>query len=320
MSAENGVIIYMSRMRDVPLLYRSLVMLGTNFHAVKNYPIVVFHDDIDKVTQAKLRVEMHGALGFIPNLKFEELNFVLPPEISTDPQKYLIPISEAWMGYRHMCRFHSGLIYREPRLAQYDYYMRLDSDSYLYSPIPYDPFAHMKSNALEYAYMGTDDGEVPTVVEGLWEETVKYIENNRLTVTPDIQEHIVDGKWSPRLFYTNFEMAKFSFFRSPEYMAYFDHLDSTGNIFYRRWGDAPIHWLGVKLLLPKEKQWAIKDITYQHNAWIRNMSALPNKQIDPKIMALVDGDVQHRYSRKERILFGLNRYQNGGPDWLNWGE
>ena len=40
------------------------------------------------------------------------------------------------------------------------------------------------------------------------------------------------------------------FFRGPAYRKFFDTLDSTGKFFYERWGDAPVHSIGVALLLP----------------------------------------------------------------------
>lgn len=314
--AQNAVIVYMSRMRDVPLLYRSLTMLGTNFGKLREYPVVILHDDIDKGTISNLMVALHQSLGFIPNLKFERLDFVLPEWVSEDPARYTVPLDQAWMGYRHMCRYHSGGIYRDERLLKYDWYWRLDSDSYIFSPINYDPFEYMASNGKEYAYMSIEDGEVPSVVEGLWDETARFMEENSIPLTRDLADSIVDGKWSCRLFYTNFEIAKFSFFRGKEYMSYFDHLDRTGNIFYRRWGDAPIHWLGVKMFLSPEKVWGVKDITYQHNAWVQNLSAIPNRQIDPRILQLLEGDDY----RRNRLLYAMDRYNKTGIDRCNWGE
>lgn len=41
-------------------------------------------------------------------------------------------------------------------------------------------------------------------------------------------------------FWTNFEIASLSLWRSTEYLKYFDYLDKTGNFFYERWGDAPV--------------------------------------------------------------------------------
>jgi len=313
---RNAVIIYMSRMRDVPLLFRSLSLLCLNFKHIKDYPIVVFHDDIDKGTISNLMVELHRNYGFIPQLKFEPLIFEKPSWISDDPSAYSVSLNEFWMGYRHMCRFHSGGIYRDPRLQKYDYYWRLDSDSYIYSPIEYDPFEYMEKGGFEYAYMCDEIEELPRVVENLWEETERFMQKNRIKVNPYLQSRLIDGKWNYEMFYTNFEIAKFSFFRSKEYMSYFDHLDETGNIYYKRWGDAPIHWLGVRMFMDVSKVWAVKDITYHHNNWIKNLNASHNKTISPAAMQIVEGDEY----RKNRLMYALNRYATTGIDGCNWGD
>jgi hypothetical protein len=314
--AENAAIIYMSRKRDLPLLYRSLSLLCYNFKQAREYPIIVFHDDITKTDVANLTVQLHRQLGYIPSIRFELLSFEMPSWVSTDESKYIVPLSEAWMGYRHMCRFHSGGIYRDERLLKYDWYWRLDSDSYIYSPISYDPFERMKNEGYEYAYMSEEDGEVPSVAQGLWEETENFLKTNNIEMSEYFKSCLVDGKWNYRLFYTNFEIAKFSFFRGKEYMDYFDHLDRTGNIYYRRWGDAPIHWLGVKMFLDPKKTWAVKDIAYHHNAWVRNLSAIPNKQVPEKIWQILQGDDY----RTNRLSQGMAKYISGGNDGLNWGE
>lgn len=314
--AENAVIVYMSRMRDIPLLYRSLSLLCMNFKHVRDYPIVIFHDDITKPAVANLTVALHKEFGFVPNMRFELLRFETPSWISTDESKYIIPLSEAWMGYRHMCRFHSGGIYRDERLLKYDYYMRLDSDSYIYSPVQYDIFERMKSMDKEYAYMSDEEGDIPSVVQDLWEETLSFMESNGIPINPYLQSRLVDGKWNCNMFYTNFEVAKFSFFRGKEYMSYFDHLDRSGGIYYKRWGDAPIHWLGVRLFMDPNKVFAVKDITYHHNGWIKNLSSMPNKQVPDKIMRLLEGDEY----RKNRLMYAMNKHITEGKDGLNWGE
>jgi alpha 1,2-mannosyltransferase len=314
--AENAVIIYMSRMRDVPLLFRSISLLCLNFKYIRDYPIVVFHDDIDRPTISNLMVALHRRFGYIPNIKFELLQFEMPEWVTTDPSKYVVPMNEAWMGYRHMCRFHSGGIYKEPRLAKYDYYWRLDSDSYIYSPINYDPFEKMRSQDFEYAYMCDEEGEVPSVAQDLWETTVKFMEESNIPMNDYLKSRLVDGRWNYNMFYTNFEIAKFSFFRGKDYMAYFDYLDKSGGIYYKRWGDAPIHWLGVRLFMNPSKIWAVKDITYHHNAWVRNLSAIPNKKIPSEVMEIVEGDDY----RKQRLLYGMDRFIKTNIDKLNWGE
>jgi hypothetical protein len=92
-------------------------------------------------------------------------------------------------------------------------------------------------------------------------------------IPKSLTKHLKQNEWALDMFYTNFEIAKFSFFRSKNYMSYYNSLDQTGNIYYRRWGDAPIHWLGVHMFLPDTSIWCIKDITYQHGSWVRNISS-----------------------------------------------
>lgn len=316
---QNAVIVYVSRTQDLPLLFRSITLLGKNWKFLPKYPIVVFHDDITKVNQSKLLMALHESLGFVPNVKFELLTFQLPEWVSDDPKQYTVPLDQAWMGYRHMCRFHSGGIYQDPRLAGYDYYMRLDSDSYIYSRIDYDVFEYMADNSKEYAFMATDDGEVSSVIEGLWDSAKTFMDSNSIAIPNDVLATVKNGVWEGRLFYTNFEIAKFSFFRGEKYTKFFEHLDKTGNFFYKRWGDAPVHWLAVKILLDPSRVWAVDNITYQHNAWIRNLRAV-GPQIPADIMKYVDGDEKNRYSRKERLVYALKRFAAGGPDFLNWGE
>ena len=47
-------------------------------------------------------------------------------------------------------------------------------------------------------------------------------------------------------------------------MKFFEHLDSKGGFYYERWGDAPVHSIGVALLAPKEKIHFFEDIGYRH--------------------------------------------------------
>ena len=54
------------------------------------------------------------------------------------------------------------------------------------------------------------------------------------------------------------------FFRSPAYSKFFETLDATGKFFYERWGDAPVHSIGVALLLPRDQIHYFQDIGYYH--------------------------------------------------------
>ena len=266
---KNAVIIYLSREKDINILYHSLLLLHKNFNSKYKYPIVVLHDDILKTTISQLLLALNKQLGYIPNIKFEILNFVLPSHISTDPSLYNPPLTQFGIGYRHMCRLHSGELYKHESLLQYDWYWRLDSDSFILSEISYDPFDVMEQKGYEYSYLSEYEKDESFVVTGLWDTTKQFISNNNIKPI-SLTDKLKNGEWNLDMFYTNFEIAKFSFFRGEEYMSYYNELDKTGNLFYKRWGDAPIHWLGVHMFLPENKIWCIKDICYQHGSWVRN--------------------------------------------------
>lgn len=66
-------------------------------------------------------------------------------------------------------------------------------------------------------------------------------------------------------FWSNFEIARTSLFTSKLYEDYFDHLDKSGGFFKERWGDAPVHSLGVGMMLPREQIHYFRDIGYKHS-------------------------------------------------------
>ena len=67
-----------------------------------------------------------------------------------------------------------------------------------------------------------------------------------------------------QLVWSNFEIADLDFFRSPHYLAFFDYLDKTGNFYYERWGDAPVHSIAAALFLPKSQLHFFNEIGYEH--------------------------------------------------------
>jgi alpha 1,2-mannosyltransferase len=55
------------------------------------------------------------------------------------------------------------------------------------------------------------------------------------------------------------------FYRSPAYSAYFSKLESTGNFYYERWGDAPVHSIAASLFLDKNQIHFWSDMGYRHD-------------------------------------------------------
>jgi alpha 1,2-mannosyltransferase len=276
-----AAIVYLTRQQDLWEFIPSLKLLYRNFNNKHNYPVIVFHDDFTPAVISSVLMELNGYLGRIPNIKFERLSFDVPENISTDPSRYAHPeghpisLQNFSMGYRGMCRFFSGMIMLHPALKDYKYYMRMDSDSYILSPIQVDPFQHMAENGYEYAdcagiphvlesspqwkYAGK---EIRWAIEGLWETTQEFIKSNLHKLNQSPPEEY-DGE----LYNSNMIIVDMDFFRSQPYREFFNHLDQTGNFYYRRWGDHSVHWLGVRLFMnPSKVLWGmdVMKFCYQH--------------------------------------------------------
>lgn len=281
---QKAAIVYLTRQKDLWMFVHSLKLLYKNFNKKYNYPVVVFHDDVQQQQISSILLEMKNYLGGTPDIKFEQLALNVPSFVSTSPQHYLHPdgqpisLNNFSLGYRSMCRFFSGLIMKHPAMKPYKYYMRMDSDSFMLSAIEIDPFQYMKENGYQYAdatcigiEMEEKNGwryaakEIIWAREGLWEATKNFIDSNLHRMKSPIQ------KYEGELYNTNMEIVDMDFFRGKDYQDFFEHLDSTGNIYYKRWGDAPIRWLGVRLFMEPSKVFWGTDVfkfCYQHGSLI----------------------------------------------------
>jgi alpha 1,2-mannosyltransferase len=125
-------------------LERSLELLQAHSLDKHPRPVIIFHEgDFKPDDQAFFTKQW-------PLVQFREIRFTMPDFLSRDdiPEKWGGKFS---IGYRHMIRFYSLLIY--PLLwDEFDYYARMDDDSFLLSPVRYDLFDHMAANNLDYTY------------------------------------------------------------------------------------------------------------------------------------------------------------------------
>jgi mannosyltransferase len=147
-----------------------------------------------------------------------------------------------------MCGFFASKIFDLPRLANVTYYMRLDTDSYIFRPLCYDPVARFHERNLTYAYRsGTTDPE--WVTHGMWALVDEYARAN-----PDVDATMRMNKWwwpegSNRdhekmlmadfpTYYNNFEIVKLEAFRRPDVRRWLDEVMSVPERVYKyRWGE-----------------------------------------------------------------------------------
>ncbi|RUS33429.1 nucleotide-diphospho-sugar transferase [Jimgerdemannia flammicorona] len=112
--------------------------------------------------------------------------------------------------------------------------------------------------------------EIRATIPSLYQHTLKFAESANLT-TRLLRFFGEPSKgwvgYNLCHFWSNFEIASMSLWRNPTYEAYFDYLDHTGNFFYERWGDAPIHTLALGLMANKSEIHFFNDIGYKHDSF-----------------------------------------------------
>lgn len=144
-----------------------------------------------------------------------------------------------------MCAFYATHIFHHPRLQNVTYYMRLDTDSYIYKPLCYDPIDLMHSRNRSYGFRSRILDPV-WVVEGLWDLTDSYARQH-----PQIERRMKDNGWEwPAVrkqgkmgedeypaYYNNFEVVKLDAFRQAEVRRWLEEVMKVPERVYKyRWG------------------------------------------------------------------------------------
>lgn len=279
MKTKKNCILYLVRssQNDIDMLNKSLSLVRLNLLASIKGPvdIIIFHE---KSFDSRYQKKVHQ-----PNecdIIFQEVNFILPDYddniskiIQTTYPHPSDPLHPGFsMGYRYMCDFFSGSLYEQELIKNYSYYLRLDTDSFILSKIKYDIFEWMELKKCEYGFiLPAIDTDHPKVIEGLWYITSNYIIDNNIKTEMPITS-IPEGKF----YYTNFEIGKLSSFsEGSKYYEFYRFIRGTGNIFIKRWGDAPIKYLGVNLFIKKNAIRPVHGFIYQHSM-VYNLNFIQN--------------------------------------------
>lgn len=241
-------------------------LLDANFNDTFKYPVLIFHEDFNEKLIEDIQKSTRS------NLRFERIQFETPSFLNRKEIPKIVYVNDLAfpIGYCHMCRFMSGLIFQHPAVKDYRYLWRLDTDSFLLDKIDYDVFELMKKNDYIYGYICILKDEADAVT-GLWETTKKYMEENNIKPM-FLNKFISNGAWDRSFYYTNFEISKIDFWRSDEALSYFNYLDKTGGIYKHRWGDHVIRLLTLAMFVPENKVHQFSDIAYRHQDFINNYS------------------------------------------------
>lgn len=111
------------------------------------YPILLFHDQKFPLVQKQFLQNCTTA-----ETRFIEINMSPQPLLEDDSVMPLINCSTCSWGYLKMIHFFFVDIFLHPAVRELDFFMRLDSDSAILSPIEYDPFEFMRKNKKHYGF------------------------------------------------------------------------------------------------------------------------------------------------------------------------
>ncbi len=238
----NTAIIYLSQVRRMQLLMRSLRLVQQNYLDKFPHPVILFHEGDFLEPQQKILQDL------CPSLTFRQVNIDPPPHIDASQHRTWV-MPRFGVGYRNMCRFFAMGLY--PLIQDLDYYMRLDDDSFIQSPMTKDPFASMADENRLYGWRSTRPENGATV--------------SGLHALLKAHDPIFKGvKWNRQIFYNNFHIAKPSMWTSEPFKGALEAIDRAGGIYTGRWGDAPIQTLLVKAYVPEAQRHCFTGFKYSH--------------------------------------------------------
>lgn len=281
---ENATLVMLVRNEEIKLALSSIRSLEDRFNRNYRYPWVFLNDKPftqDFIEETSLMTSGHTFYELIPAQDWDT------PE-AIDKEKMYQNFQDSVKNrvvyggshsYRNMCRFNSGFFFRQKKLLEYEWYFRVEPAVEYLCDFQYDPFKFLRENNKIYGFVTTIP-EYENTIPTLWPTVEQFIDTNKHDIHPnnsinflttnetDINYGVplLKSKSSYNLchFWSNFEIGNLNFWRSPEYLRYFDHLDQSGGFYYERWGDAPVHSIGLSLLADKHQIHHFDDLGYYH--------------------------------------------------------
>ncbi|KAJ1915437.1 hypothetical protein H4219_004327 [Mycoemilia scoparia] len=267
-----AAIIALVRNSELQDMLNTLKSFEGKFNSRYNYPYVFLNDEPftqEFMDTISAHTSSETMFGLLPKDHWEVPKWIDQTEAQLSriqmAKKGVIYASS--LSYRKMCRFNSGFFYKHPLLQEFDWYWRIEPDVDFYCDLKYDPFIYMQENNKIYSFVIAIK-EIRNTINNLWAYTIKYALDNNLNTT--LLSYFTNDRgrgndYNLCHFWSNFEIASLKFFRSDQYESYFQYLDKTGNFFYERYGDAPVHSLAAGLFLDKDQVHFFEDIGYRHS-------------------------------------------------------
>lgn len=281
---ENATIVMLVRNEELEGALMSMRSLEDRFNKDYKYPWVFLNDVPFKdsfIEETTLMASGKTYYELIPSQDWDMPDFI--DTIKFEDNLYLSEKNDVIYGgspsYRNMCHFNSGYFFRQKKLLEYDWYFRVEPNVEYLCDFQYDPFKYLKDNNKVYGFVTAIqeyENTIPTLwptVEKFMQEyphllhpnnAIKFLTTNETDITYNVPMIGSSTDYNLCHFWSNFEIGSLNFWRSEAYSKYFDYLDKSGGFYYERWGDAPVHSIGLALLADKNLIHHFDDIGYYH--------------------------------------------------------
>jgi hypothetical protein len=168
-------------------------------------------------------------------------------------------------------------------LKEFDYFLRLDDDSFLDSPIRYDLFSFMKERSLVYGYIHAENEYHAQTLATLPTFTHDYIVKNNIKIM------CAPAEINALYYYSNFTITEVSFWRRLEVQNYLTEVDESLGIYNYRWGDHIVQTLALKMFCDPQQIYYFQDFKYSHGShgWAnyqRKSYGVPGESIRKRVM------------------------------------
>lgn len=253
-------VVFLARRGDIPGFIGTLKELHQKFLQRFPYPVTIFHEDILGEDQQRLRnaapIEMH----------FERISWCLPTAMTPFEKNIPKYITQRPISYRHMCRFFFVKLFQHPALAQYKFYMRLDTHSKILGPIEFDIFSWMEQNNKKYGF-NIVNTEVTECKYGLDQILETFLDQAGLSTCVHAQPLYKDftTKGIGLHFWNNFEVVDLAHMARPVARSFADMIDRSGGLYLYRWGDAVLRTLSVGAFSEHSEVVYLKSVGYRHD-------------------------------------------------------
>ncbi|KAM3483529.1 hypothetical protein MY8738_003072 [Beauveria namnaoensis] len=300
----NATFVVLARNKELEGVLQSIKSVERHFNRWFNYPYVFLNDgDFNETFKETIRNHTSGTVEFGkvgPDMwGFPDWIDTKVAKEGIAKQGDNAVMYGGLESYHFMCRFYSGFFFNHPLLLKYEWYWRVEPEITYFCDITYDPFLKMIEQKKTYGFTIAIK-ELRETVPNVFRYASAYMRNNNITskglwemfleprkrqpeiikdalpeeiaqgepgngALPDIDPETMEGdSYNMCHFWSNFEIARLSWFRSKEYQDFFEMLDRSGGFWMERWGDAPIHSLAAGALLGPSDVHYFRDIGYRH--------------------------------------------------------